>query len=152
MELFRTGAFRCGCSQAARPLISQSAALGLGRPQLQPVGPQLWAWSSAAGGSTTLGLSRAAGRSTALSLCVGQLASAPGAHPPRFQVWVPSWGFRCGWLAGVSVVGPQSAILGVHNRASGESWGCLSRVHSPVAEGGGAPEAAAAVETSLSSR
>ena len=49
--------------------------------------------------STALGLSRATGRSIALGLCMGQLASAPGAHPPEvsvvggqlgFQLWAPS--------------------------------------------------------------
>ena len=68
---------------------------------------------------------------------------------PRFQVWVPRRRLRCGRPAGVSVVGPQSANLGAHNRASGEHWGCLSRVHSPGAEGGGAPQATAAAESSL---
>ena len=75
-----------------------------------------------------------AGWSAALGLCVGQLASAPGAHPPE-----------------VSSVGPQSSNLGARNWASGEHRGCLSRVHSPGAEGGGAPEAAAAAESSLTS-
>ena len=72
--------------------------------------------------------------STSLGLCVGQLTSVPGVHPPE-----------------VSGVGPQSANLGVGNQASGEHWGCLSRIHSPGAEGGGAPEVAA-VESSLTSR
>ena len=49
----------------------------------------------------------------------------------------------------VSGVGAWTADLGAHNQASGESWGCLSVVHSPGAEGGGAPEAKAAEETSL---
>ena len=62
---------------------------------------------------------------------------------PRFQVWAPTE---------VSGVGPQSANLGVRNRASGELGGCLSRLHSPGAEGGGAPEAMAAVASSLTSR
>ena len=79
-----------------------------------------------------------------LGLCMGQLASAPGAHPP-------TRGFRCGRPAGVSVVGPQSTDLGVRNWASGERWYCLSQVHSPGAEGGGAPEAVAAEESSLTS-
>ena len=69
-----------------------------------------------------------------LGLCMGQLASAPSVHPPK-----------------VSGVGPQSANLGAHNQASGELWGCLSRIHSPGAEGGGAPEAVAAAENSLTS-
>ena len=46
----------------------------------------------------------AAGQSAALGLCVGQLASAPGAHPPE-----------------VSGVGAHSANLGACNWASGES-------------------------------
>ena len=91
------------------------------------------------------------GRSAPLGLCVGQLASAPGAQPPEVshvgtllgsQVWEASWGF---------IVGPQSTNLRARNRASGERRGCLSRFHSPVAEGGGAPEAVAAAESSLSS-
>ena len=57
-------------------------------------------------------------------------------------MWVP---------AAVSGVGPQSANLGAGNRASGEHWDCLSRVHSPGAEGAGVPEAAAAAESSLTS-
>ena len=61
----------------------------------------------------------------------------------------PTRGFWCGRPAGVSGVGPQSANLGAGNRASGELWGCLSSVHCPGAKGGGAPEAAAASETSL---
>ena len=52
----------------------------------------------------------------------------------------------------VSGVGPHSANLGVVNQASGECWGCLSLIHSPGAEGGGAPETAAAAESSLISR
>ena len=93
-----------------------------------------------------------ASQSATLGLCVGQLVSAPGVHPPRFQMWAPCLGLRCGRPAGVSVVGPQSTDLGARNRASGEHQGCLSRVHSPGAEGGGAPEATAAAESSLTSR
>ena len=51
-----------------------------------------------------------------------------------FQVWVPSLLI---WVRA--------------NRASGVCWGCLSQVHSPGAEGGGALEAAAAAESSLNS-
>ena len=69
-----------------------------------------------------------------LGLWVGQLACAPGAHPPE-----------------VSGVGPQCLNLGAGNWASCESWGCLSSVHSPGAEGGGVPEALAAVGSSLTS-
>ena len=70
--------------------------------------------------------------SEALGLWVGQLASATGAHPLE-----------------VSGVGPQSTNLGACNRVSGEHQGCLSGVHSPGAEGSGAPEARAAAESSL---
>ena len=64
---------RCGCWQAARPLISPSAALGLS-----------CTWPAIP---------------AALGLWVGQLASAPGVHPPEvsgvgtplgFHVWAPS--------------------------------------------------------------
>ena len=82
---------------------------------------------------------------------MGQLASAPGEPQPGFQVWAPHRGFRFLRPAGVSGVGLQSANLGARNQASGEHayWGCLLCVHSPGAEGGGAPEAEAAVESSL---
>ena len=73
-------------------------------------------------------------RSVALCLCVEHPATDPGAHP-RFEVWVPS-----------------PLILVWASQASGESWGCSSCVHSPGAEGGGAPEARAAAESSLTSR
>ena len=82
----------------------------------------------------SLGLSHSALGSTALGLWVGQLASAPVVHPPE-----------------VSGVGPQFANLRARHQASGERWGCLSRGHRPGAEGGGAPEARAAAESSLNS-
>ena len=63
-------------SLTARPLISQSAALGLSHGG--PANP------------AALGLSGAALGSAALGLWVGPLASAPGAHPPEVQVWAPS--------------------------------------------------------------
>ena len=78
-------------------------------------GPELQGTSGAA-----LGLSREALGSAALGLWVGQLASAPGAHPPE-----------------VSGVGPHSTNLGAGNRASGERPGCLSRVHRPWGRGDG---------------
>ena len=93
----------------------------------------LWAGEAWAGWAA-LGLSHAALGSEVLGLWVEQLASAPDALPPE-----------------VSGVGPQSANLRARNRASGECRGCLSCVHSPGAEGGGAPEAAAAAESSLTS-
>ena len=68
---------------------------------------------------------------------------------PRFQLWAPYRGFRCGRPAGVSSVGPQSTNLGAGNWASGECQGCFSRVHCPGAEGGRAPEASVAAESSL---
>ena len=54
------------------------------------------------------------------------------AHP-EFQLWAPSLLI---WVCA--------------SRALGERWGCFSGVHSPGAEGGGVPEAAA-VESSLTS-
>ena len=64
----------------------------------------------------------------------GAASLCSGARPPK-----------------VSGVGPQSDNLGMHNRASGERWRCLSCIHSPGAEGGGVPEAMAAAESSLTS-
>ena len=88
-----------------------------------------------AGWSPALGLSCTwLANPAAMGLWVGQLASAPGAHPPE-----------------VSGVGPHSANLGASNQASGERWGCLSQVDRPGTEGGGAPEAVAAAESSLTS-
>ena len=90
--------------------------------------------------SSALGLARAAGRSAALGLCVGQLASAPNAHPPKvsgvgsqlgFQLWAPSPQF---WV--------HTTRLQVRAGAA---------YPSPGAEGGGVPEAAAAAESSLTS-
>ena len=55
------------------------------------------------------------------------------AHP-GFQLWAPR------------------LLIWVHTSwASGESWCCLSGLHSPGAERGGAPEASAAVESCLTS-
>ena len=82
---------RCGPSQAARLLISQSAGLG----QSSSFGLGLLGHARGA----TLGLSHKS-LGSAVWLWVGQLASAPGAHPPE-----------------VSGVGPQSANLGAHNWA-----------------------------------
>ena len=93
----------------------------------------LWARVSWVGG-VALGLCQVVLLSPVLGLWVEQLASAPAAHPPE-----------------VSGVGPQSANLGASNWALGERRGSLSHVHHPGAEGGGAPEAAAAAESSLSS-
>ena len=78
-------------SLTARPLISQSAALGLSHGG--PANP------------AALGLSPSALVSAVLGLWVGQLACAPGAHPPEVsavgappgsQVWAACWGFSCG--------------------------------------------------------
>ena len=81
-----------------------------------------------------MGLSHESLGSAVLGLWVGQLASAPNAHPPED-----------------SGVGPQTANLRACNRVSGELQGCLSLVHRPGAEGGGEPEATAAAESSLTS-
>ena len=91
----------CDPSQAARPLISQSTALGLslGGPS-DPAALDLILEGPA---GAALGLSRRALGSAALGLWVGHLASAPSVHPPE-----------------VSGVGPQSANLGAGNRVSGE--------------------------------
>ena len=70
--------------------------------------------------------------SAVLGLWVGQLASAPCAHPPE-----------------VSGVDPHSANLGTRDGASGGLQGCLSRIHSPGAGGGGVSEAEAAAQSSL---
>ena len=86
-------------------------------------------------GRAALGLNHTALGSAVLGLLVEQLASAPDVHPPE-----------------VSGVGPQAANLRARNRASGDQWGCLSSVHSPGAEGVQVPEAAAAVESSVTSR
>ena len=123
--------FRCCPWQAARRLISGSAALGLGHPQR--VFPLLWAWS-------TLGR---------LAVCC--LGPVDGAA--SLCSWcAPTRGFRCGHLTGVSGVGGQ---LGFQFWAPvpqlGECWGCLSHIHSPGAEGGAVPEAVAAAESSLTS-
>ena len=81
-----------------------------------------------------MGLSHESLGSAVLGLWLGQLASAPNVHPLE-----------------VSGVGPQSANLGVCNQASGEHQGCLSRVHSPGAEGVGAQGSMAVAENSLNS-
>ena len=83
------------------------------------------------------------GLSAALCLCAGQPATEPGVHPPEVSgVWAQP---------GFQVWAPSPLIWVRASRASGESWGCLSCVHSPGAEGGGVPEAAAASEGSLTS-
>ena len=52
---------------------------------------------------------------------------------------------------GLQVWAPRPLIWVRANRASGVCWACLSGVHSPGAEGVGAQEARAAVESSLNS-
>ena len=79
------------CFGPGSHLAGWSTALG----QLLSTRPE---WQGASW-SAALGLSCAASRSATLGLCVGQLASAPGVHPPEvsgvgappgFQVWAPS--------------------------------------------------------------
>ena len=77
-----------------------------------------------------------------------------GVQSPVLQAWLPTGSQAIDQSAhppGASGVGTQSANLGAGNLASGEPWGSLSRIHSPGAAGGGAPEALAAVESSLTS-
>ena len=92
-------------------------------------------------GGAVLGLNHAALASEVLGLWVEQLTSAPDVLG----------GFRCGRPSGVSCVCPQFANLRARNRASGERQGCLSGACGPGAEGGGAPGAAAAAESFLTS-
>ena len=92
-------------------------------------------------GGAALGLNQAALGKEVLGLWVEQLTSAPDALG----------GFRCGRPSGVSCVCPQFANLRARNRASGERQGCLFGARSPGAEGGGAPGAAAAAQSSLTS-
>ena len=84
--------------------LSRGATLGLSRACLACL--------------AALGLSRVALGFAALGLWVGQLASAPSAHPlevsslgapPGFQVWAPS---PLIWVRA--------------SQASGERWGCFS--------------------------
>ena len=75
---------------------------------------------------------------------MGQLASTPSVHPPEDS--------GVGAQLGIQLWAPSLLIWVCASRALGERWGCFSGVHSPGAEGGGAPEAAAAVESSLTSR
>ena len=110
--MFGTGAFKCGPSQAARPLISSSATLGLGL---------VACWS------------------TSLGLCVGQLASAPGAHPPEvsgvgaqpeFQVWAPSlliWVLATGLQVRAGAAYPAFTVQGLRGEG-GQRLRLLRRV------------------------
>ena len=79
-----------------------------------------------------------------LCVCVwGQPVTGSVEHPPKVSGVGSQPGFQ------VSVPSPLIRVRA--SWASGECWGCLSRVHSPGAEGGGVPEAVAAVESSLTS-
>ena len=92
-------------------------------------------------------------QSPALGLCWGQPATDPVVRPSRrFLSERP--GSRAAYQGAhrprVSVVGPQSANLGVHSCASGEP-GAAFPCSQSRAEGGGVPEAEAAAESSLTS-
>ena len=72
---------------------------------------------------------------------MGQLASAPGVHPSEVS--------SVGTLLGFQVCAPTPLIW---VRATGlqvSAQASFPRVHSPGTEGGGAPEAMAAVESFL---
>ena len=98
-------------------------------------------------GTESCGLAGLAGRFGTESSSVGVRCFGPvGGEASLCFQGAPIRDFRCGRPAGVSGVGPQSANLGAGNQASGERRGCLSQVHRPGAEGGGAPETAAAAE------
>ena len=97
----------CGFEPGLRTA-SLSAALGLSRVRAAGRTSHFGTELHGAGPPAALGPSRTwpvflllwPGRCAALALCVGQLASVPGAHPP-------TRGFRCGRHARVSGVGGQ---------------------------------------------
>ena len=84
------------------------------------------------------------GCSAAVGLWAGQPATELGAYPPQVS--------GVSAQPGLQLWAPSLLIWVQARQASGECWGCLSCVHSPGAEGGGAPEARAAAESSLTSR
>ena len=100
-ELLRTSAFRCGCWQAARPLIrlrSRSATLGLGCVANR----LLWA-------------------------CVrGSQPLIQVRTHRRFQVWAPSYGFRCGLPCHLWRCTPTQALWVCVPRQPGRLSGCAS--------------------------
>ena len=80
-----------------------------------------------------------ASRSATLSLCVGQLASAPGAHPPKvsgvggqlgFQVWAPSpliWVRTTGLQESAGAAYPMFTVQGLRGEGR-QRLGLLWRV------------------------
>ena len=98
-----------------------------------------WLESSRARGSTALGLSRTVGQSASLGLCVGQLASAPSAHPPEvsgvgghpgFQVWAPSpliWVCATGLQVRAGAAYPTFTVQGLRGEGC-QRWLLLQKV------------------------
>ena len=72
------------------------------------------------------------------------------AHP-GFHVWAPRPLICVHAKLGFQAWGPSLLIWVSTNWASGESWGFFSRIHNSGVEGGVAPEARAAAESSLTS-
>ena len=89
---------------------------------------------------TALSLGCAAGQSAALGLCMGQLASAPGAHPPEvsgvgsqlgFQFWAPSpliWVCTMGLQVSTGAGYPLFTVQGAEGGGAPEAGGLLQRV------------------------
>ena len=114
------------------PAASLSAALGLSGVHGRSVALGLsCAWQSFCYFGSGL---RSAGRCAALGLWVGQLASAPSAHPlevsivgalPGFQVWAPSpliWVCTTGLQVSAGAVYPVFTIQGLRGEGRQRPW------------------------------
>ena len=74
---------------------------------------------------SALGPGQAAGWSTALSLFVGQLASAPGAHPPKVSVVGPSpliWVHAPGLQVSAWAAYPAFTVKGLRGEGRQKPW------------------------------